>query len=63
MNATVGDSEIEGVVDKFSVSGVNENGIKLSSARKGNCVKEIRFFRRKCINLRRWMEWIVVQFG
>ena len=29
MNARVGDNEVEGVVGKFGVSGVNENGRKL----------------------------------
>ena len=29
MNARVGDSDVEGVIDKFGVSGANENGKKM----------------------------------
>ena len=47
MNARMGGREMEGVVGKFGVSRMNENGIKLNRARKRNWVWEIHFLRKR----------------
>ena len=47
MNARVGDSDVEGVIGKFKVSGANENGKKLRCIRKRDCMGEIHFLRKR----------------